>query len=59
MDLIDYDNLDDAVDELNEFIQDELGIKSYREMMLLLERANNTIKPARDKAEQDDQDYIG
>lgn len=56
---IDFDSLDDDVKELNQFIQDELGIQTYKETMLLLQRAKNTLQPAQKKAEDSDTDYLG
>ncbi|MFB6208258.1 MAG: hypothetical protein ABEJ69_02830 [Candidatus Nanohaloarchaea archaeon] len=59
-DLIDYDKVHEDFLNLHEFIKEELGIETYREVMLLLQYAQENLKP-KQALEQGaaELDYVG
>ena len=56
---IDFDSLDEDVENLHEFMTEELGIETYKETILLLRRALKQIKPKEKEPEKKDLDYVG
>lgn len=58
---IDYDQVNEDFKELHEFIIDELGVKTYREVMLLLRYTQRNVQPQQstDENEADKIDYVG
>jgi len=59
MTYIDYDQLDEHVEELNEYITEDMEVETYREVMLLLRYAQKQIKPRQETGETEEIDYVG
>lgn len=58
MTYIDYDQLDEHVQELNKYIREELEIETYREAMLLLQHAQKHVNPQQKTEEAEEIDYV-
>lgn len=57
---IDYEQVDEDFKKLHNFIQEELSVSKYRELMLLLKYTQQNLQPKQAKASKsEDATYIG